>query len=89
MAFLAALPEIAEVGEAAGGAAEAGGASGGGGMMSKLGGLFGKGGSPGPGEQNKQQNVGASRVGNFMDAANSVRSALRGGEPGGSGGGVD
>jgi hypothetical protein len=84
MAFVAALPEIAEAGEAAGGAAEAGGGSGGG-MMSKLGSLFGKGGSPAPGEQNKQQNVGESRVGNFMDAANSVRGALRGGV----GGGVD
>lgn len=82
MAFLEALPEIAEAGEAAGGAAESGG---GGGLGSKLGGLFGKGGSPGAGEQNKQQNVGESRTGNFQDAANMVRSAVR---PG-SGAGVE
>lgn len=82
MAFLEALPEIAEAGEAAGGAAE----SGGGGLGSKLGSLFGKGGSPGAGEQNKQQNVGESRNGNFQDAANMVRSAVR---PGSAGPGVE
>lgn len=84
MAFLAALPEIAE---AAGGAAEAGGAaggaaegaSGGGGPMSRLGNLFKPSPKPGPGEQNKQQNVGASRTFNFQDAATTARSSFRGG----------
>lgn len=80
MAFLAALPEIAEAGEAAGGAAEAGGAAGGGGgLMSKVGDLFSKpaGGNKNT-EQPNRQNVGGSRMGNFMDAANQVRTALRG-----------
>lgn len=86
MAFLAALPEIAEGAEAAGGAAEAGGAaggasSGGGGMMSKAGSLFKKIPGMGGGESNKQQNVGASRNLEFQEAAESARGALR---PGGN-----
>lgn len=84
MAFLAALPELAEAagaaGEAGGAAAGAGeAAGGGGGLMSRLGGLFGKTGSPGQGEANKQQNVGASRNLNFQEAASGIRSAVRGG----------
>lgn len=81
MAFVEALPEIAE---AVGGASEAGGAAGAG-EAADSGGLFRKLPQPQQGEQNKQQNVGASRNFNFQDAFNSIRSALR---PG-SGGGVD
>jgi hypothetical protein len=83
MAFLAALPEIAG---AAGGAAEAGGAAGGAaeaGEAGSSGGLFKSTPKPGQGEQNKQQNSGASRNFNFQDAFNSIRSAIR------PGGGVD
>lgn len=75
MAFLAALPELAE----AGGAAEAaGGAEAGesGGMLSRL---FSRKPAPGPGDANKQQGNGESRTLNFVDAAQSVRGALRGG----------
>lgn len=84
MAFLAALPEIAE---GAGGAAEAGsaaGAAGGagatessGGVLSKLGGMFKNKPAAAATQQPGRQNVGESRTGNFEDAFNAVRSALR------------
>lgn len=48
-------------------------------MLGKVKGLFGKTGSPGQGEQNKQQNQGESRNLNFQDAAVAARGALRGG----------
>lgn len=87
MAFLAALPELAEAGEAAGAAGGAAGAAGGaaegggggGGLLSKAKSLFGKTGAPGGGEQNKQQNVGESRNLNFQESATAARGALRGG----------
>lgn len=73
MAFLAALPEIAEAGEAAGAAGEAGGAA--------EGGIFKKpGGSPPQATQQPgRQNQGDSRTGAFQQAFTNVRSALRGG----------
>lgn len=81
MAFLAALPELAEAGAAAGeagaGAAEGAGAAGEAGGGGK--GLFNKIPSMGQGEQGKQQNNGASRNGAFQQAFGTVRSALRGG----------
>ena len=76
MAFVAALPEIAEGAEAAGAAAGAGGESGGG-MLSKVASLFGSKPSPQPGDENKQQNEGESRTFNFQDAANTARNAIR------------
>lgn len=86
MAFLAALPEIAEAagaaGEAGGAAAGAGEAAGGaaeGGMMGRMRTLFGRIPHPGQGEANKQQNMGDSRNLHFQDAANAARQALRGG----------
>ena len=48
-------------------------------MMSRTMGLFGKKPKAQPGDANKQQNVGESRTGTFMDAAISARGALRGG----------
>lgn len=89
MAFLAALPEIAEAagaaGEAGAAAGEAGAAGGeGGGLISKVGSLFKSRPDPMAGDQNKQQNVGESRTDNFQDAATSAAGQVRGAlRPGG------